>query len=346
MAFTTDPVAEQQTARIDLQRLKEQNKVIKPGEFATLYDIDDGIICLELHTKSSAINSELVLFMQAAQEELNKNWDGMVIAGRGRNFCVGADLTVVAQLIDEQNWQLLDQLLARTHTVYRANKYSAKPVVAAIHGMVLGGGCEMVLQSPMVQAAADSFIGLVEVGVGLIPAGGGVKEAMLKVYDKVLSCNADPAKALWPYLKSIVLKKISNSARNAMQIDYLKNSAGISMELADLLTDAKLRALKMKESSYKAPQQISIPAFGSSELEPLTDQCEQLREAGYMTEYDLFIAGRIIELMAGAGQPTGTLLSEEFIEAAERELFISLCGNQKTQERISYMLKNGKPLRN
>lgn len=346
MAGSIDPVSKEQAERIDLKRLKEQNKVIKSGEFATLYDIEDGIICLELHTKSSAINSELVLFMQAAQEELLSNWEGMVIAGSGRNFCVGADLTVVARLIAEKDWKLLDQLLARTHTVYRANKYSDKPVVAAIHGMVLGGGCEMIIQSPMVQAAADSFVGLVEVGVGLIPAGGGVKEAMLKVNDKVLSCNADPAKALLPYLKNIVLKKISNSARNAMQIDYLKNNAGISMDLADLLADAKQKALQMKHSAYSAPQQILMPAFGSYALEPLKNQCEQLREAGYISEYDLVIAQRIVDLMAGAGQPKGTMLSEEYIEAAERELFISLCGNQKTQDRISYMLKYGKPLQN
>lgn len=329
-----------------LKALKEPNKLIKSSQFASIYDIGDGVICLELHTKTSAINSELVLFMKSAQEELNKNWAGMVIAGTGRHFCVGADLTVVGQVISEKNWQLMDQLLARTHGVYRANKFSAQPVVTAIHGMVLGGGCEMIIQSPAVQAVEESYIGLVEMGVGLIPAGGGIKEAILKGYDKVQHGNMDPVEAIWPYLENIVLKKVSTGAHNARQIHYLRTSDEVSQNQDDLLGDAKQRVLQMIASGTVAATQQSIPSFGANALEPLKNKCAQLLAAGYISEYDLYIAERIVDLMAGGNLPPGSMLSEEYIEELERELFISLCGNQKTQDRITYMLRNGKPLRN
>lgn len=339
-------VAVHQVEKIDLKILKEQNKVIMSSEFASIYDIGDGVICLELHTKSSAINSELVLFMQAAQKELAKNWDGMVIAGAGRHFCVGADLTVVGRVISEKNWKTMDQLLARTHSVYRANKFFPKPVVTAIHGMVLGGGCEMIIQSPAIQAVEDSFVGLVEIGVGLIPAGGGIKEAILKGYEIVCACDADPAEAIWPYLENMALKKVSSSAFDAKQIKYLRNSDRISMSSDNLLGDAKQRVLRMKADSYSAPIQKSIPSFGASALEPLKKQSQQLLEAGYISEYDLYIVEQIIDLMAGGSLPAGSMLSEEYIEELERELFISLCGNPKTKDRIAYMLKSGKPLHN
>lgn len=338
--------SEGKVEQIDLKLLKDENKVIKSSDFATIFDIGDGIICLQLHTKSSAINSELVIFMQAAQEELAKNWEGMVVAGAGRHFCVGADLTVVGQVIAAKDWALMNQLLARTHGVYRANKFAQKPVVMAIHGMVLGGGCEMIIQSPAIQAAEDSFVGLVELGVGLIPAGGGVKEAILKGYDKVQNCNADPSAAIWPYIENMALKKVSTSARDAMRIDYLRASDGISLNAESLLGDAKQRVLKMKTSGLAVPEQKPIPSFGASALEPLKEKSRQLLEAGYISEYDLYIVERIIDLMAGGGLSTGSLLSEEYIEELERELFISLCGQQKTQDRITHMLKNGKPLRN
>ncbi len=339
-------VSESKEEKINLDLLKEENKVIRSSDFATIYDIGDGVICLQLHTRSSAINSELVIFMQAAQAELSKNWDGMVVAGAGRHFCVGADLTVVGHVIAEKDWKLMDQLLARTHDVYRANKYAQKPVVMAIHGMVLGGGCEMVIQSPAIQAAADSFVGLVELGVGLIPAGGGVKEAILKGYDKVQHCNADPAEAIWPYLENMALKKISTSARDAMRINYLQPSDGISLKPEYLLGDAKRRVLQMKNNGFVAPEQKPIPSFGTEALAPLKVQSAQLLEAGYISEYDLYIVNRIVDLMAGGNLSTGSMLSEEYIEELERELFISLCGQQKTQHRIAHMLKNGKPLRN
>lgn len=339
-------MSEQPVEKIDLAQLKAQNQVIKSSEFATIYDIGDGIICLELHTKTSAINTELVILMKEAQEELMKNWEGMVIAGTGRHFCVGADLSVVGQVIAAKDWKRMDQILARTHGVYRANKFSSKPIVIAIHGMVLGGGCEMILQSPQVQAVTDSFIGLVEMGVGLIPAGGGVKEAILKGYEKVANCNLDPAEAIWPYLENMALKKVSTNARNAMQIDYLRNRDRISMNSDYLLTDAKQSILEMIAHGYVAPAKKTIPSFGLTALEPLKQQSQQLLEAGYISEYDLYIVERVVDLMAGGSLPAGSMLSEELMEEMERELFVSLCGLQKTQDRISHMLKSGKQLRN
>ncbi len=177
---------------IVLPELKAQNKVVKDSGAATLYDLGDGVLCLEMHSPASAISEELIDFMQAAQEELAKNWEGMVIAGSGKNFCVGANLQLVAEASAAKRWDDLDKALARTQSAFLANKYSEKPVVAAVHGMALGGGCEMTMQSSAAQVAGESYIGQVEVGVGLIPAAGGLKEAVLRTNASIKGSGAAP----------------------------------------------------------------------------------------------------------------------------------------------------------
>ncbi len=331
---------------IVLKELKGQNKVVKSSDVGTLYDIGDGVLCLELHTRTSAISPELIDFMKLSQEELAENWEGMVIAGAGKNFCVGADLTGVTNIINEKNWDLGAQLLARTQEVYRANKYSAKPVVMAVHGMALGGGCEMIIQGSAIQAAGESYIGLVEVGVGLIPAGGGIREAVMRTYEKIKGTNAAPVDFIMPYFENIAMAKVSTSAKEAMKLGYLRPTDGITLNPDYLIADAKKRVLDMIEEGYLPPMKKSIPSFGQSAVALLKVGTHQMLEAGVISEHDWHIACRIVDVMAGGNITRGTMITEEYLDALEIEVFIGLCGEQKTQDRIAHMLKTGKPLRN
>jgi 3-hydroxyacyl-CoA dehydrogenase len=327
--------------------LKEAaHRAIKSSDAATLYDIGDGIICLECHTRSSAINPDLVQFMGEAQEELAKNWEGMVITGAGKNFCVGADLTVVAKVAADKDWALADRLLAATQQVYLANKYSEKPVVMAAKGMALGGGCEMALQGSAVQAAGESYIGLVEIGVGLIPAGGGVKEAVMRTHDAVNGTTAFPIDLIMPYFQNIAMARVSTSGKEAVKLGHLRNSDRISINQDYLLTDAKQRVREMIAAGYRPPLKKSFPAFGQTAMALLKVGTRQMWQAGVISDHDWHIACRIIDILAGGSVIAGSPITEEYLLDLEREVFISLVGTQKSQDRIAHMLKTGKPLRN
>jgi len=331
---------------IVLKELKGQNKVIKDSSAATLHDIGDGVICLEMHTRNSVLNTELIAFMQEAQEELARNWEGMVVAGSGNNFCVGSDLSWIAGAINEKKWDYIDQTCLSIQETFRANKYSSKPVVIAVHDRVLGGGCEMTIQSSAVQASGESYIGLVEVGVGLIPAGGGVREAAMRTYEKLEGGKADPVDFLQSAFENIAFAKVSTSAKDAMKLGRLRPTDEISLNPDYLLADAKRRVLTMIEHGYTAPVKRSVPSFGQTAVAVLNLGTRSMMEAGVISEYDWRIYRGIVNILAGGSLPRDTMITEEYLDSLERELFLSLCGEQKTQERIAYMLKTGKPLRN
>jgi len=331
---------------IVLKELKEQNKVVKTSDAATLYDIGDGVLCLQCHTRTSAISPELIDFIELSQQELAKNWAEMIITGSGKNFCVGADLSIVAKVIGEKDWDLADHLLAKTQTVYLNNKYSEKPVVMAINGMVLGGGCEMSIQSSAIQAAGETYIGLVELGVGLIPAGGGIKEAVLNTRAKMKNTTSYPVDVVQHYFTNIAMAKVSTSAKEAVNLEYLRPSDGITLNLDYLIADAKKRVLEMIEAGYTPPVKKPFPAFGQNALSLLKVGTRQMWQAGVISDHDWHIACRIVDIMAGGNVMAGAMITEEYLDDLEREVFISLCGMQKTQDRIMHMLKTGKPLRN
>jgi 3-hydroxyacyl-CoA dehydrogenase len=331
---------------IVLPELKGQNKVVKDNSQATLYDIGDGVLCLELHTKAAAITEELIEFMAASQEELAKNWEGMVIAGSGKNFCVGANLNLVAEAAAENRYGDIGKALARTQAAYLANKYSAKPVVAAVAGMALGGGCEMIIQSSAIQAAGESYIGLVEVGVGLIPAGGGVKEAVLRTNEKIRGTDAAPVDFIRSYFTNIFSAKVSTSGKEAFSIGYLRPTDGVTLNSDYLITDAKKRVLAMVADGYTPPIARPFPAFGQNNLAYLKVGTRQMVQAGYISEYDWHIACRIIDIMCGGNVTAGSMITEQYLLDLEIEVFLGLLGEQKTQDRIANMLKTGKPLRN
>lgn len=332
---------------VNFLKLKQDNKVVSSMPAGTLYDIGDGVVCLQLHSKNNAISPELIEAMEAAQAELAKNWDGMVITGGGRNFCVGADLTGVVEAIQTKNWDALDAALKRNQDAMMANKYSLKPVVVAPYGQTLGGGCEMVLQCSAAQAVAETYIGLVEVGVGLLPAAGGCKEAALKAIAAVQGIQGpilvDHMIAAY---QNMATAKVATSAKEAKKLGYLRPTDGISMNPVLQIADSKRQVLRMLEDDYNPPVSRPVPAPGKNDTALLKLGVKQAVLAGMASEYDWFIACKIADVMAGGDVVKGAMITEQYFLDLEREAFLSLCGQQKTQDRIMALLKTGKPLRN
>lgn len=332
---------------VNFLKLKQENKVVFSMPAGTLYDIGDGVVCLQLHSKNNAISEDLIAAMEAAQAELAKNWEGMVITGGGKNFCVGADLTGVVQAIETKNWDALDAALKRNQDAMMANKYSLKPVVVAPYGQTLGGGCEIVMQCSAAQAVAETYIGLVEVGVGLLPAAGGCKEAALKAIAAVEGIQGPIlVDHMIPYFQNIATAKVATSAKEGKKLGYLRPTDGISMNPALQIADAKKQVLRLLEDDYTPPVSRPVPAPGKNELALLKLAVKQMVLAGVATEYDFHIACKIADVLAGGDVIRGALITEQYFLDLEREAFLSLCGEPKTQERIMALLKTGKPLRN
>ncbi|NPV89262.1 MAG: 3-hydroxyacyl-CoA dehydrogenase/enoyl-CoA hydratase family protein [Firmicutes bacterium] len=331
---------------IVLKDLKAKNKVVKESKAATLYDIGDGVLCFEIHTKNSAISTALVDFMREAREELERNWDGMVITGSGRNFCVGADLTEILPYIQAKKWAEADEALKKTQYVYMDNKYSLKPVVVAPYGMALGGGCEMVLHGSAVQAAGELYMGLVEVGVGVIPAGGGVKEMTVRALDRIKGTTAFAVDFIIPYLQNIGTAKVSMSAKEAVKLGYMKPSDGITLSSDLLIADAKKKVIEMIEKNYSPPAPKAFAAPGRNNTSLARMGVKVMQDAGMVSEYDMHIFDQIVFIMSGGNATAGTMINEYYLLDLEREAFINLCKEQKTQDRIKHMLTTGKPLRN
>lgn len=319
---------------VNFLKLKQDNKVVFSEPAGTLYDIGDGVVCLQLHSKNNAISEELIDAMEKAQAELAKNWEGMVITGGGRNFCVGADLTGVVQAIETKAWDTLDAALARNQNAMMANKYSAKPVVVAPYGQTLGGGCEIVMQCSAAQAVAETYIGLVEVGVGLLPAAGGCKEAALKAIDITKGIMAPViVDFLIPPFQNMATAKVATSAKEGKQLGYLRPTDGISMNADFQISDAKRRVLRLLEDDYNPPVSRPVPAPGKNDTALLKLAVKQMVLSGVASEYDWFIACKIADVLAGGEVVKGSLITEQYYLDLEREAFLSLCGQQKTQER-------------
>lgn len=332
---------------IILPELKAQNKVVFSTPAATLYDLGDAILGFCITTKNSAIPPELIDAMIMAQAELAKpEWEGMVITSAGKDFCVGADLNGTAQAIEQKAWGAIDAALKKLQDTFMGFKYSAKPVVVAPFGKALGGGCEIVMHGSAAQAAAESYIGLVEVGVGLIPAGGGVKEMTMRSIDRIKGTTAHPVDFLAAYFQNIAQAATSMSAKQAVGLGYLKPTDGISMNSSFVIGDAKKRVLDMVEAGYAAPVSRTFAAPGKNETALIKVGTMGMKLSGVISEYDWKICCKIVDVMSGGEVIKGAPITEQYLLDLEREAFVSLCGEPKTQERIAYMLKTKKPLRN
>jgi 3-hydroxyacyl-CoA dehydrogenase len=326
--------------------LKAQNKAVKANEAGTLYDIGDGVVCLQLHTKDASINASAIEMIKLAKEELDKNWEGMVITGSGKNFCTGNDLAWLMEQITAKNWAGIDQALKNAQDAYMANKYSDKPIIVAASGACKGSGCEMAMQSAGIQAAGETQIGLNDFGAGLIPANGGIKELTMRALNQVKGTSAWALDFLSPNLANLYNSKVSGSGKDAINSGYMKATDRVTLNNDFLIADSKRRVLALVADGYTAPISRTFGAPGLNHISPLKSRTKNMMWAGYLSEHDWLICCKIIDIMAGTPVVAGGQINEQYLLNLEREAYLSLCGEPKTQERIANMLAKGKPLRN
>lgn len=317
-----------------LADIKRARGVVKSNPGASLIDLGDGVLCLEFHSKLNSLGDDMIRMLHAGLDETASNFQALVIANDGEQFSVGANLMLVLLAAQDGEWEELDAAVRRFQNAVMAIKYSPRPVVAAPFGMALGGGLEVVLHAGRVQAAAESYLGLVEVGVGVVPAGGGCKELLLRFGD---------AKRAF---ETIGYAKVSESAAHARELGFLRASDGISMNRERLLCDAKASALALVPAWSPGIPRQDIPVEGEAGYALLKMGVKLAQEGGYISEYDAVVGEKLAHVLSG-GKLTGTQqVSEQYLLDLEREAFLSLCGSVKTQERMQHMLKTGKALRN
>src|SRR6266516_2568103 len=334
---------------IILKSVKDRAGVIKKNAGASLIDIGDGVACLEFHSKMNAIGGDTLQMLKFALGEVEKNFVGLVVGNQGQNFCVGANIMLMLMEAQEENWEELDMMARAFQTSTMSLRYSPKPVVVAPFQMVFGGGCEMVLHADRARAAAETYIGLVEVGVGIIPAGGGTKEMLVRALDSIPKNmdDADPFPFVKRAFETIALAKVATSADEARTLGFLSEDDTVSMNTDRLIADAKKEVLALAASGYVQPQQrTDILALGNPALATLKLGIHQMKRAGYISDHDGMIGEQLARILTGGDLNHPTRVSEQYLLDLEREAFLSLAGTRKTQERIAHMLKTGKPLRN
>jgi 3-hydroxyacyl-CoA dehydrogenase len=334
---------------IILKSVKDRTVVIKKNAGASLVDLGDGVACLEFHSKMNAIGGDTLQMLKQSLAEVEKNFVGMVVGNQGTNFSVGANLMLLLLEAQEESWEEIDMIVRAFQNATMSLRYSAKPVVVAPFQMTFGGGCEMVLHADRVRAASETYMGLVEVGVGLIPAGGGTKEMTVRVLDSIPQgvTDADPFPFIKRAFETIALAKVATSAEEARAIGFLSADDSISMNSDRLIADAKQEVLSLAATGYVQPQQrTDILALGMPALSTLKLGIHQMVRGGFISEYDALIGTKLARILTGGDLNHPTRVSEQYLLDLEREAFLSLCGERKTQERIGHMLKTGKPLRN
>ncbi|HSK71166.1 MAG TPA: 3-hydroxyacyl-CoA dehydrogenase/enoyl-CoA hydratase family protein [Pyrinomonadaceae bacterium] len=338
----------EQEGVIILKSVKERSGVIKKNAGASLIDLSDGVACLEFHSKMNAIGGDTVQMMNFAIDEVEKNFKGLVIGNQGGNFSAGANIMLLLLAAQEEEWDDINIMIRQFQNAVMRLRYSAKPVVTAPYGLTLGGGCEVTMHGDKVRAAAETYIGLVEVGVGLIPAGGGTKELTMRAMDLAKRTpDADPLAFLKKTFELIGMAKVATSAQEARAFGILRPSDAISMNGDRLIADAKQEVLNLDASGYVQPvERTDILALGEQGQAAMKLALYMMKRGGYISEHDELIGKKLAKVMSGGDLNHQTNVSEQYLLDLEREAFLSLCGERKTQERIAHMLKTGKPLRN
>ncbi|MDP9727542.1 3-hydroxyacyl-CoA dehydrogenase/enoyl-CoA hydratase family protein [Alicyclobacillus tolerans] len=338
---------EEQPEQISLQKLKLQGKLIKKNTGASLVDIGDGIVCLEFHSLKQAIGTDVTQMIRFATQEVERNWDGLVIGNEAPNFCVGANLMMMLMEAQDENWDDLNLAVHEFQQTLYQLKYLPKPVVAAPFALALGGGAEVCFPADRVQASAETYMGLVEVGVGLIPGGGGNKELLIRAIENVPQQLGDRLdNYVRTVFETIALARVSTSAKEARKLGFLRQTDGISVNRDYLLHDAKVIARSMADAGYQPRQERPIPVVGQAGAALLRTGVYGMKWAGQISDHDAKIADKLIHVLTGGDLPRGTLVSEQYLLDLEREAFLSLIGEPKTQARMQHMLQTGKPLRN
>ena len=340
---------------IALKSLKEAGREIERNSGASLLDLGDGVVCCEFHAKMNAIGADLFAMMHKGLKRLDSDFDAMIIANQAVNFSVGANLMLMLVAAQEQEWDELHMAVKQFQNINLALKYAAKPVVAAPQGMALGGGCEISLHAARIQAAAEAYIGLVEAGVGLIPGGGGTKEMVIRANEHAAGGeDLDLFHAMKPVFETIAMAKVGTSAEESRDLGFLRREDGVSMNRDRLVADAKEAALALVRGGYKpaaaswqeGAQTTQIKVLGEHFLTAAKLAIHMMQRGGYISEYDGHVGRKLATILAGGALSSPQTVSEQYLLDMEREAFVSLCGEKKTQERMAHTLKTGKPLRN
>jgi 3-hydroxyacyl-CoA dehydrogenase len=332
---------------IVLKSLKERAGVVQKNAGASLIDLGDGVVCCEFHAKMNAIGGDIVAMIHAGIARLGGEFEAMVIANQAANFSVGANLMLLLVTAQEGEWDDIHLAVRQFQRVNMAIKYAPRPVVIAPQGMALGGGCEISLHAARIHAAAEAYIGLVEAGVGLIPAGGGSKEMLIRAGERAAGGeDLDLFHALKPVFENIAMAKVATSGEEARTLGYLRPSDLIAINRDRLVADAKQTALAMVRAGYHPPAPPEIRVLGEGFLAAAKLAIHMMVRGEYASEHDAVVARKLGWILAGGNITAPQTVSEQYILDLEREAFVSLCGERKTQERIAHTLKTGKPLRN
>jgi 3-hydroxyacyl-CoA dehydrogenase len=322
-------------------------RVVRSNAGASLTDMGDGVLAVEFHSKMNAIGGDTIEMLQAGLRQASQNFAALVIGNDAPNFSAGANLMLVLLEAQDENWDEIDLMIRSFQQTNLALRYADVPVIAAPAGLTLGGGCEIVLHADRVQAAAEAYIGLVEVGVGLIPAGGGTTEMVARAVEQMEPGATDYLPPIQRAFEAIAFARVSASGPDAQRLGYLRTLDGVTMNRDRLLEDAKTRALQRVQEGYQPPiRRTSIAVGGDAVLAPLKLGIHLAWRAGRISDHDARIGRTLATIMAGGTLPHPTTVPEQHLLDLEREAFLSLLGERKTQERIHHTLKTGKPLRN
>ncbi|MCB2224596.1 MAG: 3-hydroxyacyl-CoA dehydrogenase/enoyl-CoA hydratase family protein [Actinobacteria bacterium] len=333
---------------IFIDDLKARDKVLATNVGATLYDLGDGVGLVEFHTKMNAIDGQIGEMLQIAVEKVNSGeLVGLVIGNEADNFSVGANVGLVGMLAMNQQFDEVEELVKSLQDTLMALRYCEGPVVTAPRGMALGGGCEIVMHGDAARAAAESYVGLVELGVGLIPAAGGCKEMAMRYYGSIPpGVNAD----LFPYMERLFriigTASVATSAEEAREFGFLRPTDRVTLNPDAVLADAKADVLAMVASGYTPPKPRTVAVPGRDGIAALKIAVHTMKEGGYISEYDEYLGTVLGSVLCGGDVPPGTVRTEQEFLDLEREAFVGLCGQEKTMARIMHMLEKGKPLRN
>jgi len=332
---------------ISLKDLKEQKRLIKGNAGASLIDIGDGVALLEFHSPNNAIATDIISLISYSVEEVSKNYRGLVVGNQGKNFSVGANLMLILMEAQDENWDELDYMVRMFQNASMQLKYMNKPVVAAPFNMTLGGGAEITFGADLVQASAETYMGLVEVGVGVIPGGGGTKELLYRNLEGVpddVSMDVQPL--VNRAFETIAMAKVSTSAKEAINLGYLRKTDKVSINRDFQLYDAKKAVLALDSMGYQAPRSKNIKVVGETGFNTLRLGIYNFYKSGMITAYDKKIAEKLAFVLTGGNVPANTSVTEQYLLDLEREAFLSLVGEPKTQARMQHMLTKNKPLRN
>lgn len=332
---------------ISIKNLREGKRVVEENDGATIYDIGDEVLLLEFHTKMNSIDADIISMMNKAVEIAEGGYRGIVIGNEAQNFSVGANIFLLLGEIMQGNWKNVEGIVKAFQDANMRVKFAEVPVVGACAGMALGGGCEVLLHCDRVQACGESYVGLVEVGVGLLPAGGGTKETLRRYLEPVMdNPNIDTFYIIAKAFEQIAMAKVATSALEAKELRYFAPSDGITMNRERVISDAKNVVIHLSKMGYRPPLPFKFRLPGESAYATIWTNLETLKNGNYISEYDMHVGKKIAWVMCGGVTSKDVLVDEQYLLDLEREAFLSLCGEQKTQERIQYMLMNNKPLRN